>query len=824
MNGGEKLGSLYFDLQADVNSLNAEIKKIQDKLNKEVNKQKTKIDFDTSLGKLKLDQLQNYYDKLKRTLNKKLEANVDVASLKRTTEQLKKVEGVIGEIKGKAKGASEDLSKWALIMTGINQTVELVKNTFTGLKATVMDSIKASNSLVILRANFKGTAEDMELFRKATSDTVTEANLIKLSNQATDLGISLDQQVLLFSMADDAADRYATSVEEGISRVILASEGSTRALKDLGVQKEVYEEIVDSLAKAQGTTIEKLDAESQKQIRLQAIIQASGITINDVKSKVRDIADKYDAFSTRIEEAKVALGGFIAEALLPVIDEFDHSSNSAKDVTSAIIGIGSVALEAAPLIIQLKSAEALMGATSVITAGQVNTTTGAVVGLRTALMSLLPWVGVIAAATIGGAMVYNYAKQRPGELKEKDNAQRLKNQGNEPYKPLVDDNSNGGAWFTNPKYTGQVTNNYKKAELTVGDVKKQIEQLAQQQDSLVIGSKDYLKNLAEIKRLSALIDNAKTEQKSKAEYQKEYYEAVKFEDTSYYNWKKSQIEKELAEYQKNGLSESKIDKMRTERLKVLTREYEEYFKTRASGKDKVGNLSDPINERLTNSPIQPVNVPKTESTTPIGAFEQMESWVDQTAVAQIAMDSFIEGAMTGFDELRIKVNEDSDMMTKAFAGFANYAMQAVEQIIAKWAILNLFSAFAPSGAGVGLFSMLGFANGGTVTNYGGGNVKVNKFASGANFVVPPGFPNDSYPMMVQSGERVQVTPANQVRSEDGAIISQLQSVRTAIQALNINMMNSKTSNFGSLELESTIEGNDIYLTNKKATKINKRYR
>jgi hypothetical protein len=32
---------------------------------------------------------------------------------------------------------------------------------------------------------------------------------------------------------------------------------------------------------------------------------------------------------------------------------------------------------------------------------------------------------------------------------------------------------------------------------------------------------------------------------------------------------------------------------------------------------------------------------------------------------------------------------------------------------------------------------------------------------GADFIVPPGFPNDSFPMRVESGERVQVTPANQ---------------------------------------------------------------
>lgn len=42
-------------------------------------------------------------------------------------------------------------------------------------------------------------------------------------------------------------------------------------------------------------------------------------------------------------------------------------------------------------------------------------------------------------------------------------------------------------------------------------------------------------------------------------------------------------------------------------------------------------------------------------------------------------------------------------------------------------------------------------------------------AEGADFIVPPGFPNDSFgPLYVQSGERVQVTPAGQVESGGGS--------------------------------------------------------
>lgn len=48
---------------------------------------------------------------------------------------------------------------------------------------------------------------------------------------------------------------------------------------------------------------------------------------------------------------------------------------------------------------------------------------------------------------------------------------------------------------------------------------------------------------------------------------------------------------------------------------------------------------------------------------------------------------------------------------------------------------------------------------------GQGGTSATGFASGADFIVPPGFPNDSYgPLYVQSGEHVQVTPAGQTSS------------------------------------------------------------
>lgn len=44
-------------------------------------------------------------------------------------------------------------------------------------------------------------------------------------------------------------------------------------------------------------------------------------------------------------------------------------------------------------------------------------------------------------------------------------------------------------------------------------------------------------------------------------------------------------------------------------------------------------------------------------------------------------------------------------------------------------------------------------------------------AAGADFVVPPGYPNDSYPMRVQSGEHVQVTPPGEKPSGNNVTIN-----------------------------------------------------
>ncbi len=141
-----------------------------------------------------------------------------------------------------------------------------------------------------------------------------------------------------------------------------------------------------------------------------------------------------------------------------------------------------------------------------------------------------------------------------------------------------------------------------------------------------------------------------------------------------------------------------------------------------------------------------------------------------------------------FDDIYLKGEWANSMLEKAFVGMANAFISQVQRMISQWlAFQAIKTAFSLIPGGGALFdTMMNLHSGGTVTNFGNG--RVTKAATGADFIVPSGYPNDSYPLLVESGERVQVTPAYQTTVSNDAVVSELKSVRTAIYAMNQTLM------------------------------------
>jgi len=153
-------------------------------------------------------------------------------------------------------------------------------------------------------------------------------------------------------------------------------------------------------------------------------------------------------------------------------------------------------------------------------------------------------------------------------------------------------------------------------------------------------------------------------------------------------------------------------------------------------------------------------------------FEQKQAHLDSMAqmykdasVNQLMIDQWYAIEKKKLDEeiLQSKLSSVSGMLgafgelNKAMkgSGRASQAIAIAQAIIDTYAGANKALASAPPP--FNYIAMAGVIASGLANVI---NIKKQKFSSGGDFTVPAGYPNDSYPIFVESGERVQITPAS----------------------------------------------------------------
>ena len=248
------------------------------------------------------------------------------------------------------------MSKFQLLEFGENLTVITAGlSVIAGKVANFgIDAFKLGSAFQEMSSNFVGSARDLELFRKATAGTVTDGGLIQLSNYASDLGVSLKDQALLFSLAEDAADKYGGTTEENFQRVINATDGSAKGLRAIGIGVKEYNKELEKLLPNNVKNIDDLDAETQQQIRLEAIIKAKGITIDDVTKKQQSNADKMQELSHLYEEFSTSVGVAMSESI-KLGDGMEGLTDKTKTLGSAL---GSVLADGLDIVSQMLKQDA----------------------------------------------------------------------------------------------------------------------------------------------------------------------------------------------------------------------------------------------------------------------------------------------------------------------------------------------------------------------------------------------------------------------------------------------------------------------------------
>jgi len=197
-----------------------------------------------------------------------------------------------------------------------------------------------SSKFQVMRDAFTGGEKDLEGFRKATANTVSDGNLLAISNQMSDLNISIKDQTILLAFAESQADKYGTSTEEGFSKVLAIMQGSTKGLKDLGITKTEFTKLTEKLAQTQGVEVDE-------NIRLQAIIQLTNTTYEDAINKSMDLADIHETVSVQVKNVADEHANFwdILSSMNPVVGFFNvgmedmaKKESKAKDDAMLLIG------------------------------------------------------------------------------------------------------------------------------------------------------------------------------------------------------------------------------------------------------------------------------------------------------------------------------------------------------------------------------------------------------------------------------------------------------------------------------------------------------
>lgn len=258
-----------------------------------------------------------------------------------------------------------------------------------------------------------------------------------------------------------------------------------------------------------------------------------------------------------------------------------------------------------------------------------------------------------------------------------------------------------------------------------------------------------------------------------------YYSKVKFNDKDYLSFRKRIIEEDIILFRKALGEKFDSEQYRIRENKKLFSSYFSWIRKMNPELDKSmktegigsGKYEMPREEKKVN------DARKIRDSIIRNQFGEVNR------LNKAYLDSFTDAVGSTFHIMRIRLAEDASELERIWSGMINRMLAELQNLIAEWLVLNTIAGIFGLGTGFGAVafeSLLG----------------IPKLAGGGDFIVPSGFPNDSYPTLVQSGERVRVTPSNSTAPETKL----LSEIRDALYALNLNTASGTRQNPATLKL------------------------
>ncbi len=280
-----------------------------------------------------------------------------------------------------------------------------------------------------------------------------------------------------------------------------------------------------------------------------------------------------------------------------------------------------------------------------------------------------------------------------------------------------------------------------------------------------------------------------------------YYEEIKFLDENYFHWKSEKIIRQGKEMQAAGLAEVETQKWINVQLQNLMDEREKFFED--TNLDSLtmdyGKQIEEFQNRLED------------------AF--LETELQREESVQRLREDMLSSVSEFGNELERAFGRAGDSLVNYF----NNAIQAAIRIVDILAKIDSGEKSSESGAlGIisSVISLFALHKGGSVTNMGGNlsYMPIPKAAFGGSFVVPPGHPNDSALVRVESGETLNVKPANRVGEQEML----LEKLINQVNVLTYNMIDNSLHRDEMKKIDVGVYGeltdDSIAISNKRGSK------
>jgi len=225
------------------------------------------------------------------------------ATQKQLGQQIKEVSRESRGLSAQTKMSSSQMLEWGENITIVSAGLAFL---LSRIVAFTTEAVKSAAELEIYRKKFDELAggtenaeKQLELLRKASAGNFDDKELILYSNKMRLLGQTSDNTAKFLDIVERKADDVGITFEQGLSAVekfVVAGRG--RGLIELGIN---LNGVNQEMRKATGLTedqINKLDEFEQEQIRINAILDTQGDSIENIGKKTKDTGDKIQSLST----------------------------------------------------------------------------------------------------------------------------------------------------------------------------------------------------------------------------------------------------------------------------------------------------------------------------------------------------------------------------------------------------------------------------------------------------------------------------------------------------------------------------------------------